>query len=93
MLSGKIDLMINTPLGRESFYDEAALRRTALHLGILSVTTMTGANATVAGIEASKRGLDQVRSLQSMHPGRSLRSPHPPAPGVGGDSPARRRKS
>jgi carbamoyl-phosphate synthase large subunit len=67
MLSGKIDLMINTPLGRVSFYDEAALRRTALHLGILSVTTMTGANATVAGIEALKRGGDRVRSLQSMH--------------------------
>jgi carbamoyl-phosphate synthase large subunit len=68
MLSGKIDLMINTPLGRESFYDEAALRRTALHLGILSVTTLTGANATVSGIEAMKRGGDTVRSLQSMHP-------------------------
>jgi carbamoyl-phosphate synthase large subunit len=67
MLSGKIDLMINTPLGRVSFYDEASLRRTALHLGILSVTTMTGANATVAGIEALKRGGDRVRSLQSMH--------------------------
>jgi carbamoyl-phosphate synthase large subunit len=67
MLSGKIDLMINTPLGRMSFYDEASLRRTALHLGILSVTTMTGANATVAGIEALKRGGDRVRSLQSMH--------------------------
>src|SRR5574341_1438853 len=63
MLSGKIDLMINTPLGRESFYDEASLRRTALNLGILSVTTLTGANATVAGIEALKRGGDHARSL------------------------------
>jgi carbamoyl-phosphate synthase large subunit len=70
MLSGKIDLMINTPLGRESFYDEAALRRTALHVGVLSVTTLTGANATVAGIEALKRGGDRPRSLQSMHPAR-----------------------
>jgi carbamoyl-phosphate synthase large subunit len=74
MLSGKIDLMINTPLGRESFYDEAALRRTALNLGILSVTTLTGANAIVAGIEALKRGGDQVRSLQSMHPARVTRN-------------------
>jgi carbamoyl-phosphate synthase large subunit len=68
MLSGKVDLMINTPLGRESFYDEAALRKTALQLGILSVTTLTGANATVSGIEALKRGVGQVRSLQAMHP-------------------------
>jgi carbamoyl-phosphate synthase large subunit len=72
MLSGKVDLMINTPLGRESFYDEASLRRTALQLGILSVTTLTGANATVSGIEALKRGGDQVRSLQAMHPGRTF---------------------
>ncbi len=68
MLNGNIDLMINTPLGRESFYDEASLRRTALHLGILSITTMTGANATVAGLEALRRSANPVRSLQSMHP-------------------------
>jgi carbamoyl-phosphate synthase large subunit len=71
MLSGKIALVINTPLGRESFYDEGALRRTALQLGILSVTTLTGANATVAGLEALRRGFDRVRSLQAMHPARS----------------------
>jgi carbamoyl-phosphate synthase large subunit len=82
MLSGKIDLMINTPLGRESFYDEAALRRTALHLGILSVTTLTGANATVAGIEALKRGGDHARSLQSMHPARTLAEPSVRAHGL-----------
>ncbi len=70
MLSRKIDLMINTPLGRDSFYDEASLRKTALQLGILSVTTLTGANATVSGIEALKRGGDRVRSLQAMHPAR-----------------------
>ncbi|HSF15272.1 MAG TPA: carbamoyl-phosphate synthase large subunit [Vicinamibacteria bacterium] len=70
MLSGEIDLVINTPLGRESFYDERALRRTALQLGILSVTTLTGANATVSGIEALKRGGDVARSLQSLHEAR-----------------------
>jgi carbamoyl-phosphate synthase large subunit len=68
MLSGKVALIINTPLGRESFYDEGALRRTAQELGILSVTTLTGANATVAGLEALRRGGDRVRSLQAMHP-------------------------
>jgi carbamoyl-phosphate synthase large subunit len=72
MLSGKVALMINTPLGRESFYDEGALRRTAQELGILSVTTLTGANATVAGLEALRRGGDRVRSLQAMHPARRL---------------------
>ena len=65
--SGKVDLIVNTPLGKESFYDEGALRKTALQLGILSVTTLTGANATVAGIEALKRGGHRVRSLQAMH--------------------------
>jgi carbamoyl-phosphate synthase large subunit len=67
MLSGKVDLVINTPLGRKSRYDEGALRKAALQLGILSITTLTGANATASGIEASKRGGGSAMSLQSMH--------------------------
>jgi carbamoyl-phosphate synthase large subunit len=64
MVSGEVDLVVNTPLGRESFYDETAIRKTATQLGILCVTTLTGANATAEGIEAlQKKGLE-VRCLQ-----------------------------
>ena len=35
MVSGKVDLVVNTPLGRESFYDEGAIRKTAIQYGQL----------------------------------------------------------
>jgi len=40
---------VNTPFEDEFFYGEAALRKAAVQLSILSVPTLTGANATVAG--------------------------------------------
>jgi carbamoyl-phosphate synthase large subunit len=67
MVSGEVHLVVNTPLGRESFYDEGAIRKTAIQQGILAVTTLTGANATVAGIEALKRQTLRPRSLQEIH--------------------------
>jgi carbamoyl-phosphate synthase large subunit len=67
MVSGKVDLVINTPLGKESFYDEGAIRKTAIQHGILAVTTLTGADATVAGIEALQRHAIRVRPLQEIH--------------------------
>ncbi len=67
LISGKVDLVVNTPLGRKSFYDEEAIRMTAIQRGVLCITTLTGANATVAGIEALKRGRFDLRSLQEIH--------------------------
>ncbi|HEV2885135.1 MAG TPA: carbamoyl-phosphate synthase large subunit, partial [Pyrinomonadaceae bacterium] len=65
---GEIALVINTPLGRASHFDEQAIRRAALQYNVPCVTTMTGAQAVVEAIGAS--GTDQpikVRSLQEMH--------------------------
>jgi carbamoyl-phosphate synthase large subunit len=73
MLSGKVELVINTPLGRESFYDEGAIRKTATQQGILCITTLTGANATVAGIEALRAHRLESRSLQEIQ--EAARSP------------------
>ena len=65
--SGKIDIIFNTPLGRESFYDDGAIRKSATLHGVLVVTTLTAAAATVRAIEALReRGLDIV-SLQEIH--------------------------
>jgi carbamoyl-phosphate synthase large subunit len=65
--SGKIDIIFNTPLGRESFYDDGAIRKSATLHGVLVVTTLTAAAATVQAIEALReRGLDIV-SLQEIH--------------------------
>jgi carbamoyl-phosphate synthase large subunit len=65
--SKKVNLIINTPLGRTSFYDEREIRRAAIQYSVPCVTTMTGALATVAAIRSLKEEELQVRSLQEYH--------------------------
>ncbi|MCG3211020.1 MAG: Carbamoyl-phosphate synthase large chain [Anaerolineae bacterium] len=64
---GKISLIINTPLGRESFSDGQRLRQEATRLGIPLVTTLTAAQAAVNGIRVLKEESLHVRSLQELH--------------------------
>jgi carbamoyl-phosphate synthase large subunit len=65
---GEIALVINTPLGRSSHFDEQAIRRAALQYYVPCVTTMTGAQAIVEAIAAGESGGDiKVRSLQELH--------------------------
>jgi carbamoyl-phosphate synthase large subunit len=67
ILNGQIDLVINTPLGRESFFDDRAVRRVAMIHNVPCITTLTGATATVSAIRAMRsQGLD-VRALQDYH--------------------------
>jgi carbamoyl-phosphate synthase large subunit len=65
--SRQIDLIINTPLGKTSFYDERAIRRAAMQYSVPCITTMTGAVATVAAIRALREEELDVRSLQDYH--------------------------
>ncbi len=67
--SGKIAIIFNTPLGRESFYDDGAIRKSATLHGVLCVTTLTGAAATVQGIRALRQHELDVLSLQEIHAG------------------------
>ena len=62
-----IHLVINTPLGRESFFDDRTLRRIATVLGVPCVTTLTGAAATVSAIRALREETLDVRPLQEYH--------------------------
>ncbi len=65
---GEIALVINTPLGRASHFDEQAIRRAALQYNVPCVTTMTGAQAIVEAIGArASDGAIKVRSLQELH--------------------------
>ena len=65
---GDIALIINTPLGRASHYDEQAIRRAALQYNVPCVTTMTGAQALVEAIAAKlSEEMVSVRSLQEIH--------------------------
>jgi carbamoyl-phosphate synthase large subunit len=65
--SGKIDLVINTPLGRKSHFDEKAIRRAATQHGVPCITTLSGGAATVNAIRALQREKLTVRSLQEYH--------------------------
>jgi len=70
--SGEISLVINTPLGRVSHFDEQAIRRAALQYSVPCVTTMTGAQAIVEAISSSSlTEKPTVRSLQDLHAMRS----------------------
>jgi carbamoyl-phosphate synthase large subunit len=65
---GEIALVINTPLGKTSHYDEKAIRKSALQYNVPTVTTMTGAEALIEAI-STKLNKEKVfvRSLQEIH--------------------------
>ncbi|PON18703.1 carbamoyl phosphate synthase large subunit [Candidatus Entotheonella serta] len=65
--SDEIDLIVNTPLGRASFYDERSIRRAAMQYSVLTFTTLTGANAAVSAIAALRQEKLSVISLQEHH--------------------------
>ncbi|HLU99902.1 MAG TPA: carbamoyl-phosphate synthase large subunit, partial [Acidobacteriota bacterium] len=65
--SNKIDLIVNTPLGRESFFDEKAIRRAATQYGTPCITTLSAAAAAVSAIRALQREEISVKSLQEYH--------------------------
>jgi carbamoyl-phosphate synthase large subunit len=62
--AGDVALVINTPLGRASKFDDRAIRAAALRHGVPMVTTIAGALAAVSGIEALARGPLDVSALQ-----------------------------
>jgi carbamoyl-phosphate synthase large subunit len=70
MKNGEIHLVINTPLGKASYFDEKAMRTTATQRGIPLITTLSGGHAMVEAIRSLKRGALTVRSLQEIYPGR-----------------------
>ena len=63
---GQIQLVINTPLGRKSFVDDGAIRKQATQQGVLALTTVTGAAATVDAIRAVRTNSFEVESLQEI---------------------------
>jgi carbamoyl-phosphate synthase large subunit len=68
IVNKRIALVINTPLGRESFFDDRAVRRAAMLQGIPAITTLTGASAAVSAIAALRSEGLSVKALQEYHP-------------------------
>jgi carbamoyl-phosphate synthase large subunit len=65
--NGRVQLVINTPLGRESFFDDRNVRRIAMMQQVPCITTLTGAAAAVNAIKALHTEGLTVRSLQEYH--------------------------
>ncbi len=66
--NGNIDLIINSPVGKDSVHDDSYLRKAAIKARVPYVTTVAAARATVKGIlYAQKHGDADVKSLQQLH--------------------------
>ncbi len=69
IVNRKVDLVINTPLGRESFFDDRTVRRAAMLHGVPCITTLTGAAAAVSAIRALRQQGLGVQALQDYYAG------------------------
>ncbi len=71
--TGSVHLIINTPLGRESFYDEKSIRRAAVRYRVPCITTLSAAEAAARGIRAMLDHSFEVNALQDLHAGKKTK--------------------
>ncbi len=67
IVSGEVQLLINTPLGKFTQVDDYAIRRAALVHRVPYTTTMSAASAACDAIIALRSRTGSVRSLQEWH--------------------------
>jgi len=65
----RIAIVFNTPLGKESFFDDGAIRKSATLHGVLVVTTRPATAATVQAIRALRERSLDLLCLQEIHAG------------------------
>jgi carbamoyl-phosphate synthase large subunit len=65
--NGEIDLVVNTPAGRLSEYDDSYIRKNAIKYKIPYITTTSAALSATEGIRERQHGEYKVRSLQDYH--------------------------
>jgi carbamoyl-phosphate synthase large subunit len=68
MISGEIQFLINTPLGKKSQYDDYAMRRMAITRKVAYCTTLSAASAACDAVIALRSRRREVRSLQDRFP-------------------------
>ena len=64
--NGEVQLVVNTPLGAQSRFDEYEIGRSAIRYKVPAITTISGAQAAIRGIRNIKSGSIQYRSLQEV---------------------------
>ncbi len=65
----EIQLVVNTPAGRQGIHDDSYIRKAAIQYKVPYITTIAAAVAAAKGIAASRGGKGEVRSLQEYHTG------------------------
>jgi len=63
----RIQLIVNTPRGQETIFDEKAIRRAAVLARIPTITTIAAAQAAVEGIASMQARQTTVYALQQLH--------------------------
>jgi len=67
IMNGEIQLVINTPSGKLSSYDDSYIRKAAIKYKVTYITTLAAAAAAVKGIAAYRKSKPDVKSLQDYH--------------------------
>ena len=66
--NGKIDMIVNSPIGKDSIYDDSYLRKAAIKAKVPYMTTIAAAKATASGIRYVKtHPQSEIKSLQELH--------------------------
>jgi len=65
--NGEIQLVVNTPSGKLSVWDDSYIRKAAIKYKVPYITTTTAAVSAAKGIAALRKGHGEVRSLQEYH--------------------------
>jgi carbamoyl-phosphate synthase large subunit len=63
----EIDLVVNTPAGRLSEYDDSYIRKNAIKYKVPYITTTSAAFSATEGIKERQNGEYKVKSLQDYH--------------------------
>ena len=68
IINGKVDLVINTPVGADGATDDSYLRKAAIKKKVPYITTIAAAKAAASGIKSmNKPGCGVIKSLQELH--------------------------
>ena len=65
--NGEVQLVVNTPIGKASQYDDSYIRKAAIKYRVPYITTPAAASAAAKGIAAFINGRSGVKSLQEYH--------------------------
>ncbi len=67
LMNREVQLVINTPSGKESARDDSYIRKNAIRYRVPYITTLAAAVAAARGIAAVRNGRGEARSLQEYH--------------------------